>query len=150
MGNVSEQSAKIPDLLLVEDSPSDAQLVLEALEEYKVKCRVHIVDNGESALEYLRQARPEAGQCLPDLILLDLNLPRKDGREVLQEIKGDAGLAFIPVIVMSTSSSDKDIKKCYDLHANSFIVKPLNLNNFLEKMKVFFEYWFSVCHLKRP
>lgn len=135
------------DILLVEDSPSDAQLVIEAFDEQRVNCRIHCVTNGEDALNFLRKKGSWANSPRPDLIFLDLNLPRKDGREVLSEIKNDEHLKVIPVIVMTTSSARLDVLKCYTLQACSYIVKPLDVNQFFELMRILSDYWLRVVTL---
>lgn len=125
------------DVLLVEDDPGDARLAIEAWKEGAVPGRLHVVSDGDEAMRYLR--RPDADR--PDLLLLDLNLPRKDGREVLAEIKGDPLLRRIPVVVLTTSQADPDVLRSYDLHANCFVAKPLDLEGFLHVLKSIAEFW---------
>ena len=139
-----EKQAKPIEILLVEDSPSDAQLVLEAFEEFRFANRVSSVSDGESALAYLRREGRWKDAHRPDLIFLDLNLPRKDGREVLADIKADPDLCAIPVVVMTTSAAETDVLRCYHLQASSYVVKPLNIERFLETIRTLGEYWFQV------
>ncbi|PKU22901.1 response regulator [Telmatospirillum siberiense] len=131
------------DILLVEDNPGDARLATEAWKEGGVPGRLHIVADGDEAIRYLR--RPEAGR--PDLLLLDLNLPCKDGREVLAEIKGDPELRRIPVVVLTTSQADPDVIRSYDLHANCFVAKPVDLDSFIAVIKSIAEFWGRVVLL---
>jgi two-component system, chemotaxis family, response regulator Rcp1 len=118
------------ELLLVEDNEPDVRLTMEALREAKVKNRLSVVEDGVEALEFLRRQGPYADAPRPDLILLDLNLPRKDGRAVLKEIKADDSLRRIPVVVLTTSKSEEDVMRVYDLHANCYITKPVDFNRF--------------------
>lgn len=131
------------DILLVEDNPGDARLAEEAWKEGGVPGRLHVVGDGVEAMLYLR--RPE--QATPDLLLLDLNLPRKDGREVLAEIKTDPRLRRIPVVVLTTSQAEPDILRSYDLHANCFIAKPVDLESFISVIKSIAEFWGRVVLL---
>lgn len=137
------------EILLVEDSPTDALLTREALEQSKIINQLHHVENGVEALAFLRGAAPYAGMPRPDLILLDLNLPKKSGIEVLQEIKMDEDLRIIPVVVLTTSKSEEDIVKSYDLHANCYIVKPVDFDKFTAVIQSIREFWFSVVTLPR-
>lgn len=131
------------EILLVEDSVADARLTIEALKEAKVRNSIHVVHDGESAIEFLR--RP--GQRRPDLILLDLNLPGMDGREVLAEIKGDAELKVIPVVVLTTSRAEEDILRAYRLHTNCYITKPVDLEQFIRVVQSIEDFWFSIVRL---
>lgn len=131
------------EILLVDDSEADVRLTQEALKEAKVRNRIHVAYDGESALEFLR--RP--GQRRPDLILLDLNLPGLDGREVLAEIKSDPELAVIPVVILTTSRAEEDILRTYRLHANCYITKPVDLNQFIRVVQSIEDFWFSVVRL---
>ena len=115
------------EILLVEDNPSDVELVQEALSVWTVPTRLSIVDDGEKALQFVHRRGPYASSPVPELILLDLNLPKKDGLEVLREIKGDGDLAQIPIIVLSTSDRENDVRKAYTLHANCYLTKPLEV-----------------------
>lgn len=134
-------------ILLVEDNPGDVRLTLEALKDASLPSEVDVVTDGEEALSYLRQEGDHAGIELPDLILLDLNLPRKDGREVLEEIKDDPSLKKIPVVVLTTSEAESDIVKVYELHANCYITKPVDLDRFMNVIKTIEEFWFGIVNL---
>lgn len=123
------------DLLLVEDDPGDAVMTQEALSNAKVLHNLHVVDNGEAAISFLRQEAPYADAPRPDLIFLDLNLPRVDGREVLAFVKGDASLRRIPLVVLTTSDSEDDIATSYDLQANAFVTKPVDFSSFLSAVR---------------
>lgn len=135
------------NILLVEDSPGDIRLTQEALKESKLKIDLQVVMDGVEAMDYLNQQGKYKDLPRPDLILLDLNLPRKDGRQVLQEIKEDLKLRVIPVIVLTISKSEEDILRSYDLHANCYITKPLNLDKFLEIVKAIENFWFTIVTL---
>jgi len=134
-------------VLLVEDSPADVRLTKEALKEEKLHITLQVVNDGVEAMEYLRQEGKYSKAVRPDLILLDLNLPKKDGREVLKEIKGDDNLRSIPVVVLTTSKSEADIIKVYDLHANCYITKPLDLNQFSTVVKSIENFWLTIVKL---
>ena len=135
------------EILLVEDSPADVLITREAFREFKIINTLHVVDDGVEALAYLNQEGRYASQPRPDLILLDLNLPRKNGREVLAEIKANPKYKNIPVVVLTTSHSEQDILQAYDQHANCYIVKPVGFNNFVEAVKSVRQFWFSVVTL---
>jgi chemotaxis family two-component system response regulator Rcp1 len=135
------------DILLVEDNPGDVDLAREALENSKMHNRLHVVDDGEKAMAFLRQQDPYAEVPRPDLILLDLNLPRKDGREVLAEVKADDDLKRIPVVILTTSRAEEDVLKTYNLHANCYITKPMNLDQFLHVVKSIQDFWLSIVVL---
>ncbi|HKV91836.1 MAG TPA: response regulator [Candidatus Angelobacter sp.] len=135
------------EILLVEDNPGDVRLTREAFLEARLQNHLSVVPDGIEALDFLRRKGKHANAPRPDLILLDLNLPRKDGREVLTEIKADPDLKAIPVVVLTTSAADQDIKRSYELHANCYITKPVDLNQFLETMNVVEEFWLSVVKL---
>ena len=143
----AQQSNKPIEILLVEDSPSDAALAKEALIEAKVHNNLHHVADGIEALEFLRREGKHAKAPRPGLILLDLNLPRKDGREVLAEIKADPHLAAIPVVVLTTSQSEQDILRMYNLHANCYITKPVDFAQFAQVVKSINDFWFTVVQL---
>lgn len=134
-------------ILLVEDNPGDIRLTEEALKEGKVRNRLHVAMDGEEAMAFLRKEGEYAGAPMPDLILLDLNLPRKDGREVLAEIKDDDDLKRIPVVVLTTSQAEEDIARSYNLHANCYISKPVDLEQFLNVVHSIEEFWLSVVKL---
>jgi two-component system, chemotaxis family, response regulator Rcp1 len=135
------------ELLLVEDNEPDVRLTKEALHEAKVRNNLWVVEDGVEAMEFLRQQGRYADAPRPDLILLDLNLPRKDGRSVLQEIKADESLKRIPVVVLTTSKSDEDVLRAYNLHANCYITKPVDFNRFMEVVKSVEEFWLTVVRL---
>lgn len=134
-------------VLLVEDSPGDARLILEAFKESKIDTEVKIVEDGVEAIAFLKREGVYAHEARPDLILLDLNLPRKDGREVLAEIKNDDDFKQIPVLVLTTSNQTQDILTSYERHANSFITKPIDMDTFFETMKSLEDFWFHVVKL---
>lgn len=135
------------EILLVEDSEPDARLAIEALREAKVRNRVTVMEDGVEAMRYLRREEPFTAAPHPDLILLDLNLPRKDGRQVLKEIKEDRVLRRIPVVVLTTSKAEEDILKAYDLHANCYITKPVDFGQFMEVVHQIQGFWLSVVAL---
>lgn len=135
------------EILLVEDNPGDARLAREALKESKVRNTIHHAKDGVEAMRFLRRQAEHAGSPPPDLILLDLNLPRKNGREVLAEVKEDPELRQIPVVVMTTSEAEKDLLESYDLHANAFIVKPMDLDRFIDVVQAIEIFWFTVVKL---
>ena len=129
------------EILLVEDSPSDTDLTIEALKEAKVRNHLSTVEDGVQAIEFLRRQGKFAGAPRPDLIMLDLNLPRKDGREVLAEIKADASLKTIPVVVLTTSRAEQDVLQAYNLHANCYIAKPVGFEQFLQVVHAIESFW---------
>ncbi len=135
------------DILLVEDSPADVRLTREALKEAKVLNMLHVVQDGVAALAFLRRQGQYASSPRPDLILLDLNLPRKDGREVLDEIKKDKDLQRIPVVVLTTSRAEEDVLRTYQLHANAYVTKPVDLSQFLGVVRSLEEFWLAVVTL---
>jgi len=135
------------DILLVEDNPGDVDLAREGLAEGKIRNILHVVEDGEEAMAYLRRQGKYTDAVRPDLILLDLNLPRKDGREVLAEVKADEDLKQIPVVVLTTSKSEEDILKSYKLHANCYITKPLNFTRFIEVVKAIESFWLTIVAL---
>jgi CheY-like chemotaxis protein len=135
------------DILLVEDSPGDVRLSREAWKEARIRNRLHIAEDGVEAMEFLRREGKHAGAVRPHLILLDLNLPRKDGRDVLAEIKRDPKLKQIPVVVLTTSRADQDIQRSYDLHANCYITKPLDMDHFIRVVRSIEEFWLSTVTL---
>jgi two-component system response regulator len=135
------------EILLVEDSPADILITREAFEEAKLLNSLHVAEDGVQAMEFLRRQGRYASAPRPDLILLDLNLPRKNGREVLAEIKNDPDLKSIPVVILTTSGTDEDILKAYDLHANCYVVKPVGFESFLKAVQSIRNFWFSVVAL---
>ena len=135
------------DILLVEDSSADVRLTREALQEANVINRLHVVKDGVEALAFLRNQGPYAASPRPALILLDLNLPKKDGREVLAEVKQDENLKRIPVVVLTTSKAEEDIVRSYDLHANAYITKPVDLTQFFEVIRALGGFWLAVVTL---
>ena len=139
--------ARPVEILLVEDNPGDVELTAEALRAGKISNQMHVVEDGESAMAYLRKEGGYAGVPCPDVVLLDLNLPRKDGREVLAEIKADTGLKKIPVIILTTSQAEEDILRAYNLAANCYITKPVDLDQFTKVVHAIEEFWFTVVKL---
>jgi two-component system, chemotaxis family, response regulator Rcp1 len=137
------------EFLLVEDSPGDVRLTREAFKDAKVHINLHVASDGTDAMQFLRRQGEHANAPRPDLILLDLNLPKKDGREVLKEIKESQALKSIPVVILTTSASEADILRSYQLHANCYITKPVGLNGFLEIIKSIDSFWLSVVKLPR-
>jgi two-component system, chemotaxis family, response regulator Rcp1 len=135
------------EILLVEDSPSDTDLTVEALKDFKVRNHVSIVEDGVLALQFLRRQGRFAQAPRPDMIMLDLNLPRKDGREVLAEIKSDDNLKTIPIVVLTTSRAEQDILRAYQLNANCYINKPVDFNQFLEVVRSIEAFWLFVVTL---
>lgn len=135
------------EILLVEDNPADVRLTEEALKEGKVRNHLHVARDGVDALEFLLRVGKYADAVRPDLILLDLNLPRKDGREVLAAIKHDPDLKLIPVVVLTTSSAEADILRSYKLHANCYITKPVDLDQFVKVVKSIDDFWLTVVRL---
>jgi two-component system, chemotaxis family, response regulator Rcp1 len=135
------------DILVVEDSVGDARLIQEALNTGKIKNKINFVKDGVEAMEFLYKSGKYSNVTQPDLIILDLNLPRKDGRQVLSEIKNDEKLKQIPVVVMTISSAEEDILKSYNLHANCFITKPIDFNQFAKVVKSIENFWFSIVKL---
>ena len=135
------------EILLVEDNPGDVRLTREALREGKVRNNLYVASDGVDALAFLRREGQYADAVRPDLILLDLNLPRKDGREVLQEIKADATLRYIPVVVLTSSQAEQDILRAYDLHANCYVSKPVDLDQFIHVVHSIEDFWFTIVKL---
>ena len=137
------------EILLVEDDPGDVLITTEALEQSKLANNLHTVENGEEAVAFLRREGEYADAVRPDLVLLDLNLPRRDGREVLAEIKADPELRRIPVVVLTTSSSEEDVLRSYQLHANAYVTKPVDFEGFIEAIKQIDHFFVSVVQLPR-
>jgi len=136
-------------ILLVEDNAGDVRLTREAFKDAKVHLDLHVVNDGVEAMDFLHRREPYAGCPRPDLILLDLNLPRKDGREVLMEIKTDPLLKTIPVVILTTSGSQEDIERSYELYANCYISKPVELEGFLSVVRSIDDFWLSAVKLPR-
>ncbi|GAN33598.1 MAG: response regulator [Candidatus Brocadia sp. AMX2] len=135
------------EILLVEDSPGDVRLTREALKEAKMRNNLHVVGDGVEAMSFLRKKDKYANAPRPDLILLDLNLPKKDGREVLAEIKSDEDLKNIPVVVLTISKSEEDILRSYNLHANCYVTKPIDFDQFTTVVKAIENFWFTIVKL---
>jgi len=145
------RNPRMIEILLVEDNPGDARLAVEALKDGRIANHLSVVEDGASALHYLRRQGKYAEVERPDLVLLDLNLPGKDGREVLSEMKQDADLRRIPVVILTTSNAESDILKSYDLYANCYIVKPVDLAQFVNVVKGIEDFWLSIVKLpSRP
>jgi chemotaxis family two-component system response regulator Rcp1 len=144
---MSLDTAPAVEILLVEDNPGDVRLTREALREGKVHHSLHVAVDGVAALAYLHREGEHAGSPRPDLILLDLNIPKKDGRQVLKEIKVDPALSRIPVVVLTTSQAEEDVARTYDLHANCYINKPVDFDQFMRVVKAIEDFWFSVVRL---
>jgi two-component system, chemotaxis family, response regulator Rcp1 len=135
------------EILMADDNKGDIRLTLEALKGAKVKNNVHVVGDGVEAMAFLRKEGKYANKPRPDIILLDLNMPKKDGREVLQEIKTDPDLKCIPVVILTVSQAEEDILKTYNLHANCFITKPVDLDQFIKIVKSLEDFWFTIVKL---
>jgi CheY-like chemotaxis protein len=139
--------AELIEVLLVEDDEGDVVMTREALDEGKVLNRLHVVGDGVEAIEFLRREGQYAEAPRPDLILLDLNLPRRDGRQVLAEVKGDEDLRRIPIVVLTTSEAEEDILRSYDLHANAYVTKPVDFDRFVAVIQQIDEFFISVVRL---
>ena len=135
------------EILLVEDNPGDADLAREALENGKLANNLHVLDDGEKAMAFLRREGAYGAAPRPDLVLLDLNLPKKDGREVLAEIKADPNLKRIPVVILTTSKAEEDVLRSYNLHANCYVTKPIDLGQFLKVVKSIEDFWLTIVAL---
>ena len=144
----SDKESRQPiDILLVEDNPGDVRLMEESLKECAVRNTMHIVSDGQEAMAFLHQEGRYAQAACPDLILLDLNLPKKDGRQVLAEIKQDPDLRRIPVIILTTSTAEEDILKVYDLYANCYITKPAGIEQYFHVVKTIEDFWLTIVKL---
>jgi len=142
--------SKVPfEILLVEDNPSDVELVQEALLVWESPTHLSVVDDGEKALRFLQQEGAYADAPSPELIFLDLNLPKKDGIEVLREIKANLGFSLIPVIVLTTSDREHDVKTAYSMHANCYLTKPLEIDEFIAKVRAIEHFWLNNARLPR-
>ena len=135
------------EILLVEDNAGDVGLIEEVFEEAKIRNNIHVAEDGEEAMLYLLGEGKFLGSPRPDIILLDLNLPKKDGREVLREIKEDSNLKNIPVVVLTTSNAEKDILRAYELHANAYVIKPLDFNQFINVVGSIVNFWLEIVQL---
>ncbi len=147
MKNLMNNNSAPIRILLVEDNPGDARLAVEALKESRVRNKLYHVEDGVEAMDFLHQRNGYAEVPVPDLILLDLNLPRKDGREVLEEIKEDPELRLVPVVVLTTSAAERDLIKSYNLHANAYVIKPIDLDRFIEVVRAIESFWFTIVKL---
>ena len=135
------------DILLVEDNPGDVRLTREALKEGKVLNNLYVAQDGVEAMAFLRREGKYAGAIRPDIILLDLNLPKKDGHEVLADVKSDPDLRRIPVVILTTSKAEEDVLQSYNLHANCFITKPVDLDQFINVVQAVEDFWFTIVKL---
>lgn len=144
---MTKQKYKMIEILLIEDNPGDVRLTKEALKECKIANKLHVALDGIEAINFLSKKGKFNNSPRPDVILLDLNLPKKDGREVLAEIKQDKDLRRIPVVVLTTSKSEEDIIKTYNLHANCYISKPIGMEQFIKVVKSIGDFWFSIVKL---
>lgn len=144
---IENKTDRVVNILLVEDNPGDVRLTREALKEGKIINSLHVATDGVEALQFLRHEGKFARSPHPDIILLDLNLPKMDGREVLAKIKSDPNLRRIPVVILTTSKAEEDIIKTYDLHANCYITKPVDLEQFLTVVRSVEEFWFTIVKL---
>ena len=141
------ENLSVVDVLLVEDDPGDVLLIREAFEYNKVHNSLHVVSDGVEALDFLHRRNGHTDAPRPDLVLLDLNLPRKDGREVLEEVKADEDLRRIPVVVLTTSKAEEDILRSYDLHANAYVTKPVDFDRFIEVVRLIDDFFVTVVKL---
>ena len=144
---MSMQPERVVEILLVEDDPGDVLMTREAFEDYKLRNQLHVVSDGVKALEFLRREGEYAEAPRPDLVLLDLNLPRMDGREVLQAIKSDEELASIPVVVLTTSEAEEDVVRSYSLHANAYVTKPVDFERFIQVVRQIDDFFVTVVRL---
>jgi len=143
------ENLDVIDVLLVEDDPGDVLLIREAFGDNKVRNHLHVVADGVEALTFLRREGEHADAPQPDLVLLDLNLPRKDGREVLAEVKGDDALQHIPVVVLTTSKAEEDVLRSYKLHANAYVTKPVDFDRFIDVVRQIDEFFVTVVKLPK-
>lgn len=143
----TRDGARPVEVLLVEDNPGDVRLTREALRDGKVSNNLSVVQDGVEAMRFLRREGPYADAPRPDVVLLDLNLPKKDGRQVLQEIKGDEALRMIPVVILTSSEAERDIAGAYALQANCYVTKPVDLDQFITVVRSIEDFWFSIVKL---
>ena len=146
---MNEENKNIFKILLVEDNPADVRLTEEAIRESKISSDLHIVKDGVEAINFLKRIGKYSKACRPNLILLDLNLPKKSGLEVLREIKQDKDLKRIPIVVLTISANEEDLMKAYDLHANCFVIKPLEIKDFYKIVKAIEDFWFKIVNLPK-
>ena len=139
--------AKPVEILLVEDNEGDVGLIEEVLEEAKIRNILHVAKDGEEAMLFLHCEGKFSGSLRPDIILLDLNLPKKDGREVLREVKEDSNLKSIPIVILTTSGAEKDIIRAYELHANAYVTKPLDFDQFIKVVEYIANFWLDIVKL---
>lgn len=144
---MAQESGAPIEILLVEDNPGDVRLTQEAVREAKIRNTLNVVNDGEQAIAYVRRQGTYTDRPRPDLILLDLNLPRKDGREVLQELKSDPDLHRIPVVVLTSSEAEQDILSTYDLYANAYVTKPVDLEQFMHAVSSIQDFWLNIVKL---
>jgi len=144
---MESSTGKVIDILLVEDNPGDVRLAQEALKDSKIRNNLFVVEDGVEAMDFLRRSGKYVDAPRPDLILLDLNLPRKSGREVLAEVKGDDSLKRIPVVILTVSEDVRDINGAYDLHANCYVTKPIDFQQFMKITKTIEEFWLTIVKL---
>ncbi|MFL6142076.1 MAG: response regulator [Labedaea sp.] len=144
---MTDESSSPIDILLVEDDPGDVLMTREAFEHHKIRNALHVVSDGVEALQFVRREPPYQDAPRPGLILLDLNLPKRDGREVLAELKADADLRRIPVVVLTTSEAEEDILRSYSLHANAYVTKPVDFDRFVEVVRQIDDFFVSVVKL---
>jgi CheY-like chemotaxis protein len=146
---VTQPDIRVINVLLVEDDPGDVMMTREAFQDYKLHNELHVVSDGAEAMAFLRQEGEYAGRPRPDLVLLDLNLPRMDGRQVLEAIKSDPELASIPVVVLTTSENEDDVLRSYSLHANAYVTKPVDFQRFIEVVRQIDDFFVTVVRLPR-
>ena len=149
MSSITPPSTPV-EILLVEDDPGDVLMTTEALEESKLLHTLRVLDNGEEAIRYLRREEPYSDAPRPDLVLLDLNLPRLDGREVLSIIKADPVLRSIPCVILTTSDAEEDVMRSYDLHANAYVTKPVDFSTFTNVVRQIDDFFFTIVRLPQP
>ncbi|MCX8562801.1 response regulator [Mycolicibacterium mucogenicum] len=146
----ASSAGRVVDILLVEDDPGDELITREAFADNKIKNTLHVARDGQEGLDFLYRRGIHAGAPTPDLILLDLNLPKYDGRQLLEAIKSDANLCHIPVVVLTTSSAEEDILRSYKLHANAYVTKPVDLDQFMKAVREIDEFFVQVVRLPQP